>query len=288
MNWPNLSYEKKLWKMGYTLIGGIDELGRGSFAGPVVAATAVFAPNYNFSPSQRFSGAGSQISRLRRGFGGQAITNGKGEKIVINDSKKMTEKQRELASTWIKENAICWGIGEVSAALINRVGMAKATRVAMRRAVKEANKKLKGAGLDYLLLDAFYLPFIRGLPKNKKAGLKGVKNQKDGLMQLDSKSRQLAIIDGDEKSLSIAAGSIIAKVYRDTLMKKIGIRASYKKYDWVHNKGYGTKKHLNAIIKYGVTRLHRKQFVQSFLENSHHSSLTTHIQINNFSSSRVQ
>ncbi len=75
----------------------------------------------------------------------------------------------------------------------------------------------------------------------------------------------MAIVKGDERSISVAAASIIAKVYRDSLMKKIGQRRRYKKYHWEKNKGYGTKEHRDAILKHGTTGYHRKQFVKNYL-----------------------
>jgi ribonuclease HII len=94
-----------------------------------------------------------------------------------------------------------------------------------------------------LLVDSFYIPHVRGLRRKN----------------------QLAIVRGDEKSYSIAAASIIAKVYRDNLIEKIGLRRIFLKYEWYKNKGYGTKKHREAILKYGLTNHHRLQFVKTFL-----------------------
>lgn len=243
---PNFNYEKKLWRMKFEYIGGIDEVGRGCFAGPVVAGVVVFRAGPEFrSP----------------------VLDAWGNEVFINDSKKLTPDRRKKASVWIKKNALCWGVGEASSFLINRTGIVKATRVAMRRAVASANQKLLDKNIEYLLLDAFYLPFIRGLPKNRDKKIKGVKRQKDGFSVINSKSKQLAIIKGDQKSLSIAAGSIIAKVYRDSLMERIGKRSFYRKYDWVNNKGYASKKHREAIRKYGITKYHRKQFVRTYLNN---------------------
>ncbi len=248
MDNPNFNFEKKLWKKGFRFVAGVDEVGRGCFAGPVVAAAVAFAPNSKFQ---------------------FPISNEQGEKIVVNDSKKLSSSQREKADYWIKENALSFGIGEASVALINKLGMSKATQIAFRRAVSKANLKLrtkKGRQIDYLLLDAFYVPFIRGLPKQRGKKLKGSKTFKDGLTKLNSKARQLAIIDGDERSLSISAASIIAKVYRDKLMETIGKRRPYQRYDFIHNKGYGTKKHQDAIRKYGISRFHRSKFVETFLK----------------------
>lgn len=229
MDKPNFLYEKKLWRKDFKFVAGLDEVGRGCFAGPVVAAACVFAPNSKFPASS----AGGQFS----------ISKNEKEKIVINDSKKLTPKQREKASEWIKENSLAWGIGEGPASLINRVGLGKATKVAFRRAIIQANSRLDSK-IDFLLIDAFYIPFVRGIRRKN----------------------QLAIIDGDEKIFSVAAASIIAKVYRDKLMVSLSKKPKYKKYGWGRNKGYGTKEHQEAIKKYGITGYHRKSFVSTFLK----------------------
>lgn len=216
---PNFNYERSLWQRGFRVIAGVDEVGRGAWAGPLVAAAVVWQRNQNFK---------FQIKNL-----------------VIDDSKKLKPCSREEAAVWIKKNALAWGIGEVGASVINRLGMARATRMAVRRAITEANLKLKTNNsklIDFLLIDAFYIPFVRGLRR---------RNQKP-------------IIHGDEKSLSIAAASIIAKVYRDKLMKSLSKQAKFKNYGWERSKGYGTKEHQKAILRYGLTRLHRKAFVATW------------------------
>lgn len=190
------------------MIAGVDEVGRGCFAGPVVAGCVAFwqIPN----------------------------------NIKINDSKKLNPKQRERAAFWIKRNALCYGIGKASVAEINKLGIKKASEIAFRRAIKNCNKRI-----DYLLIDAFYIPYIKGLRR---------KNQKP-------------IIKGDNKSVSIAAASIIAKVYRDKLMTKLAQNPKYKKYNWDKNKGYGTLAHRKAIQNNGISRMHRKKFVETFLSH---------------------
>lgn len=223
---PNFSFEKRLWRKGFRVIAGVDEVGRGSFAGPVVAGCVSFLKDIKIPV-----------------------------KITINDSKKLKPRQREKAEKWIKENTL-WGTGEVSASVINRVGMAKATQMAFRKAVANAAKGNKNS-IDFLLIDAFFVPYVRGLPMARKAARKR--------RVVDAKSRQQAIVNGDEKSLSIAAASIIAKVERDRIMRSIGRKPRYKRYRWGKNKGYGTKEHQKAIKKYGVTRYHRKSFVASYL-----------------------
>jgi len=211
---PDYFFEDNLRKLGYKYIAGADEVGRGCFAGPVVAGCVVFKKAC--SPPKN---------------------------IKIDDSKRLTPKQREMAEVWIKQKALVWAVGKVPASMINRIGMAQATKVAFRKAVAQTRRKVP---IDFLLIDAFYIPWVKGLRR---------KNQK-------------AIIDGDQKSFSIAAASIVAKVYRDKLMQRIARNPKYKKYDWGKNKGYGTKTHQKAIIKLGLTRYHRRVFVETFLNNS--------------------
>jgi len=217
MSLPDFSFEKSISKKGYRVIAGVDEVGRGSFAGPVVAAVVAFAQGREF---ENLNVGNSQ------------------NKIVVNDSKKMTPKQRERSAFWIKRESLCYGIGWASVAQINKLGIKKASEIAFRHAIKNCNRRI-----DYLLIDAFYIPYIKGLRR---------KNQKP-------------IVKGDTRSVSIAAASVIAKVYRDKLMNSLGNRPKYKKYAWDKNKGYGTLGHRKAIIKYGTSRLHRKIFVETFL-----------------------
>lgn len=225
MKYPNFLFEHRLWKSGYRFIAGVDEVGRGCFAGPVVAGCVVFPENRVLPLEER-------------------VTRGGGPQIYINDSKKLTPKQREQADKWIRKNATSWGVGEASVSQINRLGIKKATEIAFRKAIHKTS--IKTSGIEYLLIDAFYIPYVKGLRR---------KNQK-------------AMIKGDTKSISIAAASIVAKVYRDKLMTKLGKRPKYRKYGWAKNKGYGTLKHRKAIKKHGITRLHRKTFVETWLTNA--------------------
>ncbi len=220
MSQADLRYEKELWRKGISVVAGADEVGRGCFSGPVAAGCVVFPPTFK----------GGSLQGIR-----------------VDDSKKLTAKQREVADKWIKKNALGWGVGEASAALINRIGIVAATQMAFRRAIANTNLKLKAKGLkniDFLLVDAFYLPYVRGLRRKN----------------------QLAIVNGDEKSFSIAAASIVAKVYRDKLMQSLSKK--FPKYGWVRNKGYGTREHRETILAHGMTKYHRKQFVETFLNKS--------------------
>lgn len=212
---PHLKYERELWAKGYTLIIGVDEVGRGSFAGPLVAGAVALEIKSDIS----------------------------WEKVGINDSKKLSSKKREELDKIIRKNAWGYGIGEVGVAYINKFGIAKATGKAMRQAVAQVRRAAGNNLRTFVLVDAFHVKYIPGV---------GLKNQK-------------GIIRGDQKSMSIASASIIAKAHRDKLMGKLGKK--YPKYHWVVNKGYGTKEHREAIRKFGLSKLHRKLFVREILNS---------------------
>lgn len=220
MTTPNLDYEFFLWENKF-VVAGADEVGRGCLAGPVVAAVCVFSPDVHM-----------RLASIKT-------------KIPINDSKKLTSKQRLASSRWIKENALSWGIGFSSVYEINKLGIKKATNKAFRRAIKIANLNLgkQGKSIDHLLIDAFYISYVKGLDRWK----------------------QTPIVKGDMKSISIASASIIAKVHRDEYMQKLGMKKDYAKYAWLQNKGYGTKQHREAILRYGITKFHRVAFTRKTL-----------------------
>jgi ribonuclease HII len=213
---PDFKFEKEIWKKGFDFVAGLDEVGRGSFAGPVVAGLVLYE---------------SEIKDTKE--------------VNINDSKKLTQKQRRESEGWIKENALLYSVGEVNAGIINSVGMGKATHMAFRKAVKKANGAIK-EGIEFILVDAFFVPHVRGFPTKRNV-------------------RQKAIKKGDSLSFSIASASIIAKEYRDSLMKKLAKKNPFDKYLWDKNKGYGTKEHRDAIKKHGITKQHRVRFVESYI-----------------------
>lgn len=208
---PLFKEEAVKWKNNQFVIG-VDEVGRGAFAGPLVAGAVAFYPNQTLPSS-----------------------------IIINDSKKLTPIQRETASNWIRKNVFSWGIGEVSVSYINKFGIVKATHKAFRAAIKSILTKQPYTSKPFVLVDAFHVPYLSGV----------------------GKSSQKAIIKGDLYCISIAAASIIAKVYRDTLMQKLS--KSISVYDWEHNKGYGTKRHRDAILKNGVSAYHRFAFIDNLV-----------------------
>lgn len=205
---PSLSFENTLWKT-FDFVAGCDEVGRGALAGPVTVGVVIFAKGTNFKNVPR-----------------------------IDDSKKLRPGAREEASEWIKENALAFATASVSARQIDTYGIVKATQKAFRQALAHCRRK-KNIPIQWVLLDAFHIPYIPNLPKK----------------------RQTAIIHGDALSMSIAAASIIAKVERDAYMSNVAKKKQYKKYGWDENKGYGTQKHRDAMKKYGITGFHRKTFV---------------------------
>lgn len=201
---PTLDIEKKFWNLGYTHICGLDEVGRGCFAGPVVVGAVIFPPD---------------------------ITLPEG----IADSKLLKPEQRDKLSASIKNQALCWSVVEISVGDINKLGIGQATQKAFRKALKLLSKPA-----DFILIDAFYIRHF-----NRK--------------------KQKAVKDGDKICASISAASIIAKVYRDKLMKRL--HKKYPQYGFAKHKGYGTKQHQEAIKKYGLSRIHRKSFnLVKFLE----------------------
>jgi len=187
-------YEEKLYKNGCKYIAGVDEVGRGPLVGPVVSACVI----------------------LPAGF----IPEG------LNDSKKLTEKQRDKFFDIIKDNAIAIGIGIVSPEEIDEINIYEASKKSMMIAIKECNHKI-----DHVLIDAMKL-------------------------QLDVPCTP--IIKGDAKSISIAAASVIAKVTRDKMMYELDKK--YPMYEYGKHKGYPTKKHLEAINKYGLIDGYRKTY----------------------------
>ena len=187
-------YENELYKKGLKYIAGVDEVGRGPLVGPVVTAAVILKEDYY---DER-----------------------------INDSKKLTEKKREMLYDVIMENAVSVGIGISSEEVIDEINILEATKKAMKEAINNLNVKP-----EHVLIDA---------------------------VKLDIDIPSTSIIKGDAKSQSIAAASIIAKVTRDRMM--IELDKKHPEYDFIHNKGYGTKKHIEALYKYGALKEHRKTF----------------------------
>lgn len=155
------------------------------------------------------------------------------EILYINDSKKLSEARRELLYDEIMEKAVAVGLGFASPEKIDEVNILQATYIAMRQAIAEL-----AVAPDLLLNDAVTIPEVS--------------------------VKQVPIIKGDAKSISIGAASIIAKVTRDRLMKEYD--AIMPEYGFAQNKGYGTKEHIEALQKYGPSPIHRKSFIGHFVE----------------------
>ena len=192
---PNLKFEKTLQQQGFLAVAGVDEAGRGAWAGPVVAAAVV-------------------LPFLNRYYG-------------INDSKLLTPLQREAILRKIYKIAVDVSIGIADVVEIDTVGIGRATYLAMRRAV--ANLK---APPQHILVDGF------------KVGFAEIPSQ--------------GIVDGDRRSVSIAAASIVAKVARDRIMAELHILMP--EYGFIAHKGYGTDLHQQMIKKHGVSDWHRKSY----------------------------
>lgn len=185
-----LHFQKKL------LEAGCDEAGRGCYAGPVFAAAVILPKNF-YHP-------------------------------LLNDSKQVTEKNRNLLRPIIEEKALAWAVARVEAAEIDRINILKASFLAMHKAIDALSKK---PGL--LLIDGNRFSPYFGIPHH-------------------------CIIKGDGKYASIAAASILAKTHRDSYMENLDL--DYPVYQWAKNKGYGTKDHRMAIEQYGLCEHHRKSY----------------------------
>lgn len=196
--------ERELKKLGYKLIGGVDEVGRGPLVGPVVAACVVLPDEFNLEG--------------------------------LTDSKKLSEKKREYFFEEIKQQAVSYGIGIVSEKRIDEINIYEATKEAMIMAINNCNIKP-----DYVLTDA---------------------------MKLDIDILVKPLIKGDLRSITISAASVLAKVTRDRMLYELDEK--YPMYDFKNNVGYPTKKHLEAINKYGIIKEHRKSYgpVKEYLEKN--------------------
>lgn len=194
-------FENKLYSEGLKYIAGIDEAGRGPLAGPVVVGIAIMKPD--------------------------SFIEG------VNDSKKISEKKRELLYEQITNEAIDWSVGIVDQNEIDEINILNATKKALHMAI--TNLKIKP---DRILVDALEHIDTYGIPYT-------------------------SIIKGDAKVYSISAASIIAKVTRDRMMKEYD--EIYPEYGFAGHKGYGTAKHIQAIKTYGPCPLHRKTFIKNFI-----------------------
>ena len=196
-----MQYEHRLQAQGYQAIAGVDEVGRGPLAGPVVCA-AVIMP-----------------------LDDESIIEG------VDDSKKLSEKKREMLSEEIKKRALAYTIIEIDEGIIDEINILEATKLGMKRAIESL-----AITPDMVLTD--------------------------GNMRIDISHSQASVIHGDALSYSIGAASIIAKVHRDHLMEKFA--TTYPQYAFEKNKGYGTAAHIAAIKEHGLCTIHRRTFTKKF------------------------
>lgn len=236
----NFRYENKKYKQGFTYIIGCDEVGRGSLAGPVVAAAVVLPMTAADDKSK------VESYKVIKSVG-------------IRDSKLLSPERRELLSAVIKNNCLAWGIGLVDEKTIDEINIHNATLLAMKRAVKSllchCEPGVHPTGAAILSRDKIASSSAKALtPRNDKYFL-----AIDGKFVIPGLNlEQEAVIDGDNKILSIAAASIIAKVYRDDLMRKL--HRKYPIYNFWQHKGYGTLLHRTMILQNGLSKVHRKSF----------------------------
>lgn len=197
-----LKIENDLYEKGYKLIAGVDEAGRGPLCGPVVAAAVILPENYKIEG--------------------------------VNDSKKLSEKKRELLYDKIINEAVAVGVGISDVDVIEKVNILNATKMAMKEAISKLSVKP-----DFVLID--------------------------GNQMIDIDIEASTVVSGDAKSESIAAASIIAKVTRDRMLYDYD--KVYPEYGFAKHKGYGTKAHIAAIKEYGLTPIHRPSFCTKFVNN---------------------
>ena len=179
-----------------SLEAGTDEAGRGCLAGPVTAAAVILPPNFKLP--------------------------------LLNDSKKLTEKQRFALRPEIEHQAIAYAIAHVYQEEVDEINILNASIKAMHLALEQLSKKT-----EYIIVDGNRFKSFQEIPHQ-------------------------CIVKGDGKYQNIAAASVLAKTYRDDFMEKLGLE--FPQYDWKKNKGYPTKKHREAIKKYGITTYHRTSF----------------------------
>ena len=200
---PDYSYEKRAGAQGFAAVCGVDEAGRGPLAGPVYAAAVILPPD--------------------------CVIEG------LNDSKKLSEKKREMLFNVIRERAVAYCIASASVEEIEKYNILQATFLAMNRAVCGLH-----CPANYALIDGNRVPDGLAIPCE-------------------------TVVGGDAKSCSVAAASILAKVSRDRELTELDQR--YPQYHFSKHKGYGTKEHIDAIRRYGPCEIHRMSFLRNILKD---------------------
>lgn len=232
-------YENDLYAQGLNYVAGVDEVGRGPLAGPVVTACVVLPQDFDV--------------------------------LGIDDSKKLSEKKREQLFDIIKEKALACGIGMSDNVRIDEINILEATKEAMEKAVKAADEQLRAKLTEKFedeLAETENLAQSETVKNNiccekqSKAGIQHILI--DALTLKNVGIPQTGIIKGDAQSVSIAAASIIAKVTRDRMM--VGYAKEFPAYGFEKNKGYGTKAHYEGLDNAGICPIHRKSFLRKYAE----------------------
>ena len=219
-----MNYESDLLSKGIEYIAGVDEVGRGALAGPMVVASVILNPKHLKILADIMNGSKDNTNN---DIESEVLEN----YVQIRDSKLLSPAKREVLSVFIKNSAISYSIEIIDNTTIDGVGVSKCTQMGFFNAISKLAVKA-----EYILTDAFTIKAIK-------------------------KRLQTNIIKGDNKSISIAAASIIAKVFRDDLITKMYKRnKEYKPYLFNKNKAYGTHEHINALFKFGPCDIHRKSF----------------------------
>lgn len=203
-----IEYELEYYSKSFNFIAGIDEVGRGPLAGPLVIASVVFKKENVL--------AFAKNKDYPKAF------------IEIRDSKRISEKKRERLAEFIKDNALDYSIQIIENTILDEMGISKSTQMGFHNSLKAL-----GTNWDFALTDNFQ---IKAIPQYK----------------------QLNLVKGDDRSISIGAASIIAKVHRDNVMKAMALK--YPEYGFERHKGYGTKAHMEALKKMGPCEIHRRSF----------------------------
>lgn len=186
--------ERTLREQGFRAIAGTDEVGRGCLAGPVVAAAVIL-------PSEVLPG--------------------------VNDSKLLSHEQRQALCSRVLREAVAVAVGVVEAGTIDRINILRSSKLAMRLAVDQLERRPDILLLDAVTIESLVIP-------------------------------QIPLIGGDRRSVSIAAASVVAKVYRDLLMESYD--RCYPQYDFANNRGYATESHVTALERWGPSPIHRRSF----------------------------
>ena len=216
----------------YKYVIGIDEVGRGSLAGPVTVAALALQKKFIRSIRLRQLADGADKNKKL--------------KTPLRDSKKLFARQREIWFDFVKKQKIPYVIASISPKVIDKINISNAANLAASRALLKLIKshKLKIKNFKVRLDGGLYINNPKFKNQNAKLQFKNIKIK--------------TVIKGDEKIKAISLASIVAKVSRDRYMKKL--HKKYPRYDFINNIGYGTKKHIKAIKKYGLSLIHRKSF----------------------------